>query len=297
MNKLVKNLLLITGMSGAGKTVALNSLEDLGYYCIDNMPVVLLSHITSLTSESNINYNNIENFAVVVDSRSQDFASLIDVINELKTTGNIRLNILFLDASDDVLIKRYKETRRTHPLQKQGSISEGIIEERKVLKNVREAADYIIDTSYLSSNKLKKEITQRFSLKRNYFDINIMSFGFKYGAPIDCDYVFDVRFLPNPFYIDELRNLTGLDEECYNYVLNNEATKEFLDKLVSLLTFVIPMFSEIAKNKILIGIGCSGGQHRSVAISEALFKALEDKYHCYVWHRDIDKFNKEVHNG
>lgn len=293
MKKFVKNLLLITGMSGAGKSVALSSLEDLGFYCIDNMPVVLLKHIVSLTSENNLSYNNIENFAIVVDSRSQDFNSLVDVITELKKMEKIELNILFLDASDEVLIKRYKETRRTHPLQKQGSIIEGIIEERKILKNIREAADYIIDTSSLSSNKLRKEISQRFSLKSNYFDINIMSFGFKYGAPMDCDYVFDVRFLPNPFYIDELRDLTGLDKACYDYVMNNEFTTEFMDKLVSLLMFVIPKFSEIAKNQILIGIGCSGGQHRSVAIAEAIHDKLKDKYHCYVWHRDIDKSRKE----
>src|SRR5690554_2567994 len=235
MNKLVKNLLLITGMSGAGKSVALNSLEDLGYYCIDNMPVVLLNHIISLTNENNLSYNNIENFAVVVDSRSQNFSSFTNVINDLKTTGDIKLNILFLDAGDDVLIKRYKETRRTHPLQKQGSITEGIIEERKLLKNVRETADYIIDTSYLSTNQLKKEIAKRFNFESNYFDVYIMSFGFKYGAPIDCDYVFDVRFLPNPFYIEELRNLTGLDDKCYKYVFDNESTKVFLEKLVSLL--------------------------------------------------------------
>ncbi|QVK17298.1 RNase adapter RapZ [Mycoplasmatota bacterium] len=297
MTKLVKNLLLVTGMSGAGKSVALNCLEDIGYYCIDNMPVVLLNHITSLTSENNLNYNNIENFAVVVDSRSQDFSSLFHVIDEIRETVHLKLQILFLDANDDVLVKRFKETRRMHPLSKQGSIIEGIILERQILESLREQVDYIIDTSYLSSNKLKKEITSRFSFKKNQFDINIMSFGFKHGAPIDCDYVFDVRFLPNPFYIDEMRNQTGLDEEVYDYVIKREDTTIFLEKLVSLLNFVIPKFGDIAKNQVLIGIGCSGGQHRSVAISEALYASLAEQYNCYVWHRDIDKIRKESKHG
>lgn len=289
MPKLIKNLLLVTGMSGAGKSVALNCLEDIGYYCIDNMPVVLLNHITSLTSENNLNYNNIENFAVVVDSRSQDFDSLIQVVDELKKAEQLSLKILFLETNDDVLIKRFKETRRMHPLSKQGSIIEGIILERKVLEILRERADYLIDTSYLSSNQLKKEIASRFAFKRTSFDINFMSFGFKHGSPIDCDYVFDVRFLPNPFYIEELKNLTGLDKEVFDYVIEREDTTIFLEKLTALLNFVIPRFGEIAKNQVLIGIGCSGGQHRSVAIAEKLSALLCDKYNCYVWHRDLDK--------
>ncbi len=294
MSKLVKNLLLVTGMSGAGKSVALNCLEDLGYYCIDNMPVVLLNHITSLTNEHNIDYNNIENFAVVVDSRSQDFDALIQVIEDLKRNDSLKLQLLFLDANDDVLVKRFKETRRIHHLSKQGSIIEGILSERKILESLREKADYIIDTSYLSSNKLKKEITSRFSFDKAHFDINVMSFGFKHGAPIDCDYVFDVRFLPNPFYIDEMREKTGIDQSVYDYVIQREDTSVFLEKLVALLNFVIPKFSDIAKNQVLIGIGCSGGQHRSVAIAEKLYETLSKQYHCYVWHRDIDKKRKET---
>jgi len=294
MAKLVKNLLLVTGMSGAGKSVALNCLEDIGYYCIDNMPVVLLNHITSLTSENNLNYNNIENFAVVVDSRSQDFSALFQVIDEIKITEHLKLQILFLDANDDVLVKRFNETRRMHPLSKQGSNIEGILLERQVLGSLREQSDYVVDTSYLSSNKLKQEITSRFSFDKAHFDINIMSFGFKHGAPIDCDYVFDVRFLPNPFYIDEMKKLTGLDTSVSEYVVNREDSRLFLEKLSSLLNFVIPKFSEIAKNQVLIGIGCSGGQHRSVAMAEALNTSLSEQYHCYVWHRDIEKFGKET---
>ncbi len=294
MTKLIKNLLLVTGMSGAGKSVALNCLEDIGYYCIDNMPVVLLNHITSLTSENNLNYNNIENFAVVVDSRSQDFSALIQVIDELRNIQHLNLQILFLDSNDDVLVKRFKETRRLHPLSKQGSIIEGIILERQILETLREQADYIIDSSYLSSNKLKQEITSRFTFKKNHFDINIMSFGFKHGAPIDSDFVFDVRFLPNPFYIEEMKDLTGLDQSVSDYVINREDTTIFLEKLVSLLNFIIPKFGDIAKNQVLIGIGCSGGQHRSVAIAEKLSTSLSKEYNCYVWHRDIDKNRKET---
>ncbi len=297
MPKLIKNLLLVTGMSGAGKSVALNCLEDIGYYCIDNMPVVLLNHITSLTSENNMNYNNIENFAVVVDSRSQDFDSLIQVINELRKEKQLSLKILFLETNDDVLIKRYKETRRMHPLSKQGSIIEGIIQERKILETLREKSDYLIDTSYLSSNQLKKEIASRFIFKRTNFDINLMSFGFKHGLPIDCDFVFDVRFLPNPFYIDELKELTGLDKEVFDYVIDREETTNFLEKLTALLNFVIPRFGEIAKNQVIIGIGCSGGQHRSVAIAEKLCALLCDKYNCYVWHRDMEKRGRGKENG
>ncbi len=289
MTKLVKNLLLVTGMSGAGKSVALSCLEDLGYYCIDNMPVVLLKHITSLTSENNSNYNNIENYAVVVDSRSQDFGTLLDVIAELKESKQLDLKILFLDANDDVLVKRYKETRRVHPLTKQGSILEAIHLEREVLAKLRENSDFIIDTSYISANKLKTEILSRFTTQLNIFDINIMSFGFKHGAPIDCDFVFDVRFLPNPFYEPELRDKTGLDRIVYDYVIDRDDTTQFLNKLVELLDIVIPRFWDIAKKQILIGIGCSGGQHRSVAVAEALYKQLKDKYRCYVWHRDIEE--------
>ncbi|MDF2700440.1 MAG: glmZ(sRNA)-inactivating NTPase [Haloplasmataceae bacterium] len=292
MANLIKNLLLVTGMSGAGKSVSLNCLEDIGYYCIDNMPPVLLKHITSLTSENNLSYNNIENFAIVVDSRSLDFEGLLIAIEYLRKDQKLNLKILFLDANDDILVKRFKETRRVHPLSKQGSVLEGIQLERNLLTTIREIADYIIDTSYLSSTQLKIEVSKQVVFKKTNFDINIMSFGFKHGAPIDCDYVFDVRFLPNPFYIEEMRPLTGLDKEVADYVLDRDDTKELIEKIVSLLEFVIPKYGEIAKNQILIGIGCSGGQHRSVAIAEKINAFLKDKHNSYVWHRDLDKFRK-----
>lgn len=292
-NNILKNLLLVTGMSGAGKSVALNCLEDIGYYCIDNMPPVLLKHITTLTSENNLNYNNIENFAIVVDSRSQDFEGLLIAINDLKKNNNLNLKVLFLDANDDVLVKRFKETRRMHPLSKNGSIIEGIVKEHSIMNSMREISDYIIDTSYLSANQLKKEVASRFVFKKRNFDINIMSFGFKHGAPLDCDYLFDVRFLPNPFYVEDLRDQTGLNKSVSNYVLECKNTQILLNKIISLLEFIIPKYSDIAKSQVLIGIGCSGGQHRSVTIAEEISKKLSKNYNCYVWHRDIDKIRKE----
>jgi RNase adapter protein RapZ len=292
MAKLIKNLLLVTGMSGAGKSVALNCLEDIGYYCIDNMPPVLLKHITSLTNENNLNYNNIENFAIVVDSRSQDFEGLLIAINEIRRSNKLNLKILFLDANDDILVKRFKETRRMHPLSRKGSIIEGIQLERSALNDLREKADFIIDTSYISSNQLKREVTKRFVFRNSHFDLNIMSFGFKHGAPIDCDYVFDVRFLPNPFYIEEMRTLTGLDKVVSDYVLQRDDTIELIDKIIAFLEFVIPKYSDISKNQVLVGIGCSGGQHRSVAIAQKIYELLSKTTECNVWHRDVEKARK-----
>lgn len=279
-------------MSGAGKSVALSCLEDLGYYCIDNMPPALLKHITQLPDGDQPHYNSSRNFAIVVDSRSLDFAAILDVIHELKEADDLELEIMFLDCNDEVLTKRFKETRRTHPLQWKGSISEGIVFERSALKDVKELADYIIDTSYISSNQLKREILKRFSLELPRYDINIMSFGFKYGTPMDCDYIFDVRFLPNPFYDEEMRPLTGEDEVVYRYVNDREESEQFVDKVVELMEFVIPKFENIAKKQILIGIGCSGGQHRSVAIARRINERLSQKFHSDVWHRDVDKNRK-----
>jgi UPF0042 nucleotide-binding protein len=290
MAKVVKNLLLVTGMSGAGKSVALNCLEDIGYYCIDNMPPVLLKHIHSLTSSNNLNYNNIENFAVVVDGRSQDFEGIMIAIKDLKKEADLKVSLLFLDCNDEVLNKRFKETRRLHPLSQKGSISEGIAFERKALRNLKEISDYVIDTSYILSNQFKREITKRFEFKASSFSINIMSFGFKHGSPIDCDFVFDVRFLPNPFYEADMRERTGLDEDVFKYVIERADTQELIEKVTQLLEFVIPKYESISKNQILIGIGCSGGQHRSVAIAVQINEQLQKTFNCSVWHRDIEKF-------
>lgn len=289
MSKRVKHLLLVTGMSGAGKSVTLHLLEDIGYYCIDNMPPVLLQYIDSLIGEASRYYNNIENFAIVVDSRSQDFEGMLEAISFLKKRSDLDIRLLFLECNDEVLTKRYKETRRIHPMAQQGSITKGIIYERSALKDIKELADYVIDTSYITSNQLKREIAERFEIHTHGLDVHIMSFGFKHGTPTDCDFIFDVRFLPNPFYIEELRHLTGLDQAVADYVMNNQETVEFINKTVDLLSYVIPKFTEISKREILIGIGCSGGQHRSVAIAEALNRILSQQFHARVWHRDLDK--------
>lgn len=289
MSKRVKHLLLVTGMSGAGKSVTLHLLEDIGYYCIDNMPPVLLQYIDSLIGEASRYYNNIENFAIVVDSRSQDFEGMLEAISFLKKRSDLDIRLLFLECNDEVLTKRYKETRRIHPMAQQGSITKGIIYERSALKDIKELADYVIDTSYITSNQLKREIAERFEIHTHGLDVHIMSFGFKHGTPTDCDFIFDVRFLPNPFYIEELRHLTGLDQAVADYVMNNQETVEFINKTVDLLSYVIPKFTEISKREILIGIGCSGGQHRSVAIAEALNHILSQQFHARVWHRDLDK--------
>lgn len=292
MEQTAPKLLLVTGMSGAGKSVALNCLEDLGYYCIDNMPPSLLKHIRLLSEEENLQYNNIKHFAVVVDSRSLDFKGIIHAIHELKALEDFEVEVLFLDCNDEVLTKRYKETRRVHPLQMKGSILEGIVFERQALKDVKEMADYIIDTSYINVNQLKREVFKRFSRDIPRYDIHIMSFGFKHGTPMDCDFIFDVRFLPNPFYEEDLRPLTGEDQGVYDYVIGRKEAQEFVRQVVDLMHFVIPKFEEIAKKQILIGIGCSGGQHRSIAIALKISEELSKTYRCNVWHRDIDKINR-----
>lgn len=256
------------------------------------MPPVLLKHIQSLTNENNQNYNDIENFAIVVDSRSLDFEGIRSAIEELKTIEDIHLTILFLDCNDEVLTKRFNETRRTHPLSKKGSIFEGITIERQELKDIKELSDYIIDTSYIGANQLKREISKRFSIQTENCKINIMSFGFKHGTPMDCDFIFDVRFLPNPFYEADLREKTGNDQEVYDYVNNRDDAKTFVDKVVELLDYTIPKYENISKQQILIGIGCSGGQHRSVAIARKVNERLSEKYHSDVWHRDIEKSRK-----
>lgn len=285
-------LILVTGMSGAGKTVAIDCLEDLGYYCIDNMPPSFLEHIHLLSEEENLQYNNIRDFAIVVDSRSLNFDGILTVIHDIKERNDFDLEVIFLDCNDEVLMKRFKETRRVHPLQKKGSISEGIVFERLALRDVKELADYVIDTSYISANQLKREILKRFAVDHPRYDIHIMSFGFKHGTPMDCDYIFDVRFLPNPFYEEDLRPLTGEDEPVYDYVIRRKEALEYIDQVVQLMEFVIPRYENIAKKQVLIGIGCSGGQHRSVAIARKINEELSKSFHCNVWHRDIEKIKR-----
>jgi len=282
------HLIIITGMSGAGKTVAIQSLEDLGYFCVDNMPASLIPKFTELIIQSSGKFNRL---ALVIDLRGREFfETLFEALISLDESEMIKYEIIFLDADDNTLVRRYKETRRRHPLSSEGTPFEGISAERKLLQDLKGRASQIIDTSSLKPSELKEKIISRFSGERkNNLSINIISFGFKYGVPIDADLVFDVRFLPNPYYIEAMRPQTGLDTEVNDYVMQVEETKDFLLKLTDLLKFLIPNYQKEGKNQLVIGIGCTGGRHRSVAISEYLTKMFSNEWETSVKHRDISK--------
>ena len=281
-------LVVITGMSGAGKTVAMQSFEDMGYFCVDNMPPSLLPKFWELVKES----GKITKIALVIDLRSRAFFDeIMSAIAGLDNTSFITTKILFLEASDDALVSRYKETRRTHPLASDGRIYDGIIAERRLLQDIKTRAQKVIDTTNLSPRKLREEIMQAFSTgSEGIFTIQVMSFGFKYGLPIDADVVMDVRFLPNPHYIPELRPLTGLDEPVYDYVMSQPEAKTFYHKLMDLLDFSIPGYKKEGKSSVTIAIGCTGAQHRSVAFAERIGRELlSDSYNVKISHRDKDR--------
>ena len=281
-------LVVITGMSGAGKTVAMQSFEDMGYFCVDNMPPSLLPKFWELVKES----GKITKIALVIDLRSRAFFDeIMTSISGLDNTSFITTKILFLEASDDALVSRYKETRRTHPLAGDGRVYDGIIAERRLLQDIKVRAQKVIDTTTLSPRKLREEIMHTFSNgDTDIFTIQVVSFGFKYGLPIDADIVMDVRFLPNPHYIEELRPLTGQDHAVYDYVMSQPETKTFYHKFMELLDFVIPGYKKEGKSSVTIAIGCTGGQHRSVALTERTGKELmADSYHVTISHRDKDK--------
>ena len=281
-------LVVITGMSGAGKTVAMQSFEDMGYFCVDNMPPSLLPKFWELVKES----GKITKIALVIDLRSRAFFDeIMSAIAGLDNTSFITTKILFLEASDDALVSRYKETRRTHPLASDGRIYDGIIAERRLLQDFKTRAQKVIDTTNLSPRKLREEIMQAFCTgSEGIFTIQVMSFGFKYGLPIDADVVMDVRFLPNPHYIAEVRPLTGLDEPVYDYVMSQPEAKTFYHKLMDLLDFSIPGYKKEGKSSVTIAIGCTGGQHRSVAFAERIGRELlSDSYNVKISHRDKDR--------
>ena len=281
-------LVVITGMSGAGKTVAMQSFEDMGYFCVDNMPPSLLPKFWELVKES----GKITKIALVIDLRSRAFFDeIMSAIGGLDNTSFITTKILFLEASDDALVSRYKETRRTHPLAGEGRIYDGIIAERRLLQDIKTRSQKVIDTTNLSPRQLREEIMQAFSTgQEGVFMIQVMSFGFKYGLPIDADVVMDVRFLPNPHYIPELRPLTGLDEPVYDYVMSQPEAKTFYHKLMDLLDFSIPGYKKEGKSSVTIAIGCTGGQHRSVAFAERIGRELlSDSYNVKISHRDKDR--------
>ena len=276
-------------MSGAGKTSVLKFLEDINFFCVDNLPPALLPKFAELCYEQE---GEIERVAMGIDIRGGKlFNDLFEVLSSLQEKG-YEYEILFLDASDEVLIKRYKETRRSHPLSRNGSIQEGILKEREMLRDVKTKATYIIDTSQVLTRQLKEQINGIFveNKKHENLVITIQSFGFKYGIPTDSDLVFDVRFLPNPFYIQELKEMTGNDEPVSSYVMQFEESNVFLNKLVDMVEFLIPLYIKEGKNNLVISIGCTGGKHRSVTLANALFNALgQDKHTLLLKHHDIEK--------
>ncbi|MGX7350935.1 nucleotide-binding protein [Enterococcus canis] len=288
-------LVIITGMSGAGKTVAIQSFEDMGYFCIDNMPPSLIPKFWELIKES----GKVTKIALVVDLRSRAFFREIqEMLVELENTSIIDTQVLFLDATDEELVSRYKETRRTHPMAMDGLVTEGIRKERAILEEIKADAQIVIDTTHLSPRQLREQITKEFkSHDTHTFRIEMVSFGFKYGLPIDADIVMDVRFLPNPHYIPELRPLTGQDPAVYDYVMGFDETTEFYTKFMDLLHTVLPGYKKEGKNNVTIAIGCTGGQHRSVALTERVGKELLENYHVNITHRDKDKRKETVNRS
>ncbi|ACK38488.1 RNase adaptor protein RapZ [Listeria monocytogenes] len=280
-------LVIITGMSGAGKTVAMQSLEDLGYFCVDNLPPSLLPKFWELMKES----DKMDKIALVMDLRGREFFDSIEpALDELDNTNFITTKILFLEADDKVLVSRYKETRRHHPLEPNGSVLDGINAERELLSDLKGRSQLVINTSNMAPRELRERINNEFQTEdKDVFNVQLMSFGFKYGIPIDADLVFDVRFLPNPHYIDKMRPLTGLDEDVYEYVMKWPETQTFLDKLVDLLMFTLPFYKREGKTQLVIAIGCTGGQHRSVALTEFVGKAIQQKYETTISHRDMKR--------
>ena len=285
-------LVIVTGMSGAGKTIALKMLEDLGFYCVDNLPISLMDKFSQLAASG----GDISQAALGIDIRSGEDLGQLESLFEGWKARNMDYQILFLDASDHVLIKRYKETRRSHPLAGKGRIDRGIQEERSRLGFLKRDADYIIDTSKLLTRELRLELEKIFLQNQEYRNlyITILSFGFKYGIPEDADLVFDVRFLPNPYYEEELRPLTGEDGLVRNYVMRGGLGDQFLSRLYDMIDFLLPNYINEGKNQLVIAVGCTGGKHRSVTMAKALYSHLSGhgEYGVKLEHRDIDKDNK-----
>ena len=283
-------IVIVTGISGAGKSTALKMLEDAGYFCVDNLPVPLLPKFMEMLILPGSEYTKV---GLGIDIRSsQRFGQLRETLETLRKK-DVKFEILFLDASDEALIKRYKETRRSHPLAGDGRVDKGIDEERRRTIFLKQQADYIIDTSQMLTRELRSEILKIFVENKNYKNlyVTILSFGFKYGIPGDADLIFDVRFLPNPYYIQDLRPMSGNDAPVRDYVMSSETARKFLDKLVDMVQFLIPNYVAEGKNQLVIGIGCTGGKHRSVTLANALYYALEQEegYGLKIEHRDIEK--------
>ncbi len=284
------NLLIVTGLSGAGKTGVIKALEDVGYYCVDNIPPELIPKFAEICSKAG---EGMERVAVVSDVRAGKdmFGEFSEAIDELDEMG-LQREILFLDASDEALIKRYKETRRLHPGAGGGRIIDGILKERRLLAAAKAMADHVLDTTDLSAAQLSARIKAMFAdSHRIGIIINVMSFGFKYGIPLDADLVFDVRFLPNPFYIPELKHSTGLETNVHDYVMGFDESRRFLNMLTAMIDFLVPEYIKEGKNQLVIAVGCTGGHHRSVTLAEELYKFLksDDENSVVITHRDIQK--------
>jgi UPF0042 nucleotide-binding protein len=282
------NILIITGLSGSGKSTALKALEDSGFFCVDNMPVLLLPKFLEMR---NAGASELQRLAVVMDLRERDFALRHEeVFAGLKAEG-YRLEVIFLEATEDVLIARFSQTRRHHPLSLRGTLRESIRAEMELLKGVRESADRIIDTSALTVHQLRDMITRqaRTAGVPGAMRLGVVSFGFKYGVPQETDLLADVRFIPNPYFVPELKKLDGRDERVRSFVLKWRETKEFLDRYVSLLDFLLPLYEKEGKAYLTVAVGCTGGRHRSVAVAEELVSRLGDKgRQIFLSHRDID---------
>lgn len=295
VNEQETKLVVITGMSGAGKTVAVQSFEDLGYYCVDNLPPALLPKFLELMRDST---NNVHKVALVMDLRGREFFdSLFEALDILGEEDWLHEHILFLDAKDEELVTRYKETRRAHPLAVGGLPLNGIQQERHILDELRGRAQRIIDTTNLKPKELRDKILKAYTEKKQeIFSVHMVSFGFKYGIPIDADLVFDVRFLPNPHYVSHMQPLTGLNPEVSSYVFKWSDTQKFNAKVLDMLYFMLPQYKKEGKSQLVVAIGCTGGQHRSVALAEYFAKQLSATYITHVTHRDIDK-RKGIHNA
>ena len=287
--------IIVTGLSGAGKTEATRSLEDMGYFCVDNLPPKLIPKFAEACVQSQGKINKV---ALVIDIRGGIFFDdLFESLNYLKRQ-DFKYEILFLDAADEVLVKRFKETRRSHPLAPGSRVITGINEERNRFREVKDRADIIIDTSKYAIRDLREEMNKNYGdvkQPEQQLSVTILSFGFKYGIPVDSDLVFDVRFIPNPFYIPDLKPYSGNDEPVKKYVLDQEETKGFIKRADDMLDFLIPNYKKEGKRQLIISVGCTGGRHRSVAIANALYKKLlERNYNASVEHRDI---REDVHQG
>lgn len=286
---------IVTGLSGAGKTQAIRSLEDLGYFCVDNLPPTLIPKFAEACFQTD---GRIDKIALVIDIRGGEFFN--DLFESLKylEDESYKYEILFLDATDEVIIKRFKESRRKHPLAPDGRVLKGINLERNKLREVKDRANNIIDTSNLSPRELREEINKVYAEEgqiENQLIITVVSFGFKYGIPVDSDLVFDVRFITNPFYIPELKSFSGNDKPVRDYVMSFKETNVFIDKLQDMLEFLIPNYLNEGKRQLIVSIGCTGGRHRSVAIGNVIYEKLKEKnYKVNIEHRDI---NEDVHRG